>query len=274
MKNDTAVKLNSFRGRLRIIRSKVTNYLDAAFYLTCRSILQAAMRLDTDNVFRDNPAAIPTYSATVSRSMYWKLIEKNLNSYSYATTSRFIEDMRLVFDNCYAFNTLESPVSAVARMIEVQIEDLFITHLGEAVPSSHEILMLGKELTGPEASRMLFDIFQFYEGKSESLSRGGKKKVYFSPSKCSSACKRRMLLALRKGKHRRNDGELNKKYPPPTALNEEEFNPVQKAKPKVEKLLQLEEIPQNTRSDYDIAIISPIRSNELGTDEDVDFADS
>lgn len=61
---------------------------------------------------------IPTYLEIIKRPMDLSTIERKLKGGQYSDAQGFIDDIRLMFENCYTFNTRESPVGQCGVNLE------------------------------------------------------------------------------------------------------------------------------------------------------------
>lgn len=190
---DIAERVEQLRLRIKRKRDEVESYLDGQYYMRCRDILRRAELLDDRHMFASDPSRLPEYHSSVNKPMYWALIGRNLASYKYASEKEFIADMRLVSDNCYAYNGEAAPVSETARQIEVLCEDAFVKELGEEPPSMSEIQALAKRLTQRDTAKVA-KLYNLYENAGVQSTAG---KVSLRLSACRCATKRRMLKLMR-----------------------------------------------------------------------------
>eukprot|EP00796_Vickermania_ingenoplastis_P006621 gene6621-4741_t len=249
--NSSSVK--TLRAQLKRKRGEVTSFLDGCFYNSCRRVLKHAMSLDREKYFYGNPSHLPEYKQLVSHPMYWKLIEKNLDAYCYMSSANFVADMRLVIDNCYTFNTRDSPVSECARRIEIQMEDQFVTELGEAPPAVNDIYALGQSKLTTEISSEIWKTVCFYEEMSGSSAT---EKVTIRPSKYSCACKRRILEILRRSKDASRQSSSVAQMNRTRVAEPKKSNAAAPPPPKVVE--RLDAVPQNARSDFTMPVLSPV----------------
>lgn len=314
MSSSQIERIKDLRKNLKRKRLEISSFLDDAFYSQCRSILVSAIAMDKDKLFYDNPSKLPGYDEVIRRSMYWRLIEKKLNLYMYASASEFKTDVRNLLDNCYEYNQLASPISAAARGIEVHVEDLFVKLLGEEPPSCDEIRALGASLEKSAASEVWKTIC-FYENIDKKVSDH---RISINPSKFSCACQRRMLEILRRyRKSRQDSGTIVRQTPfsnrsllsarssnqsvPTTGSSEllpsssiknshdggvtsvsTDSSSVMKqesVQKKNEEKFTLDAVPQNTRCDFSVRVVSPVGPLDhedaiSEEEEDVSFADA
>lgn len=259
--------ISSLRARLKRCRSELTDYLNRAFYSHCMTILSTAMQMDSKKIFYDNPSHLTEYTSIVRRPMYWKLVERNLATYSYSSSQQFVSDMRLVFDNCYKFNTRNAEVSEVARTIEIEVEKLFVTVLGEPPSSVKDIVAAGRTLSEAQ-TREIWDTACFYEKIPSTSSLT----VKLDPKRYSAACQRRILEIIRRGDCKKEKGAERHSLPhkPKPRPVRQVCNPA----PEVDTApLILDAVPQNSRSDYVVRQLSPVCSDISGEDS-VDFANA
>lgn len=313
MSSSQVEKIKSFRKDLKRKRLEISSFLDDAFYSHCRSILKSAMSMDIEYLFFDNPAKLSGYGEVIRRPVYWKLIEKKLTSYMYSSPSYFIADMRLLFDNCFEYNGLESSISVAARGIEINVEDLFVKMLGEEPPSCDDINRLGTSLENSTA-RELWKIICFYENRDGKISDC---KVKINPKNYCCACQRRMLEILQRAdRNRRNCGSSTRQpcssarsLSPLSTSNANTVKTVssgsvmssmepllsisgrvdsivptlsratKETQKAIEERFSLDAVPQNTRCDFAVGVVSPVEpcdhEDALSEVEDeVAFADS
>nr|CCC93930.1 predicted bromodomain protein [Trypanosoma congolense IL3000] len=187
-------RVERLKARVKRKCDEIYHYLDISFYDQCRSILQTVRKLDTGDVFSNNPTRLPDYSLRVSCPMWWKRIEARLAKYEYTAVSEFVDDMRLVVQNCYDYNGETSPISALGRRIEVKMEDLFVTELAIEPPDPREIIRLGKHVERAQA-RQLWEVICLYEdyGKEKNSVR-----QHVVPSQLKCATQRRAIFFLRR----------------------------------------------------------------------------
>lgn len=285
-------RINSLRKHLKRKRLEISSFLDDAFYTDCRSILNSAMEMDKGRLFHDNPSKYSRYENVMRRPVYWKLIEKKLNLYMYVSASDFIADMRLLFDNCFQYNEPESSTSAAARSIEIHVEELFVKLLGEDPPSCDEIGTLGASLEKSAATE-LWKIICFYENRDMKVSHN---QIRINPKNYSCACQRRMLEILRRNQKRRDEyGVVMKQQPsstrsvphfPFSSLNMARSDLGGSSLPSTDPVSQsnrlldtvpdrshtkhedlqrtvperylLDAVPQNTRCDFSVGVVSPV----------------
>lgn len=62
---------------------------------------------------------IPTYPTIITHPMDFGTIDKRLASKLYQTVNEFMDDVKLVFTNCYTFNGHESAISMMAKNLEM-----------------------------------------------------------------------------------------------------------------------------------------------------------
>lgn len=289
--------IKELRSKLKRKRNEITGYLDVLFYDQCREVLRAAMRMDVNRTFLDDPSHLEHYTEYVRRPIYWKLIEKKLSSYLYSSPEDFIADMRLLFDNCYTFNTRQSSVSNAAKKIEIEVESLFVTRLNQPPPSVTDIKALGKNISS-DTAKELWQTICFYESKSEHTAAG--EKVYITPNKYSCACQRRLLETLRQAKDPKSSSRdsQRRRIPKPSTMRKavgtnvitpasstvvaEDYKEKKKSQLGEDRInepetLKLDAVPQNARSDYAVREVSPVNAvngeEYLSDEEDVTFAD-
>ncbi|RNF25768.1 DNA-binding protein [Trypanosoma conorhini] len=289
---DIVSRVERLQHRINIKRDEVQRHLEASFYRQCRSVLRAVMKHDENGVFASNPAALPDYVLMVSRPMYWKLISRRLDNYGYANKMEFVHDMRLVIDNCYAYNVDDSPVLALGRRLEVVMEDLFVTELAVAPPDAREIITLGRGVTHAQA-RQLWDLVCRYEGQGQGTSA---LRQHIVPSQLKCATQRRVLAFLhhkkegsdQSGRAGKSSSAQQQKQPPPRpakpqvpqqptrSLLEDDadvsFSAEQKLAPNPPQEPQLERVPQNKRTEFAAFLpVSPIHleSSDAGDSEEV-----
>ncbi|KAF8287846.1 Bromodomain factor 1 [Trypanosoma cruzi] len=294
---DFVSRVKRLRNRIKVKRDEVHRHLDNSFYRECRSVLNAVMKQDENGIFASNPAALPEYVLMISRPIWWKLISRRLDRYEYGTKMEFLHDMRLVIDNCYAYNGEVSPVAALGRRLEVVMEDLFVTKLAVAPPDAREIITLGKGVNHAQA-RQLWDIVCRYEGQGQGTSAARR---HIVPSQLKCATQRRVIAFLRQkmGPHEQN-GRSGKgsslrqqqqqqplsslplpakpqtpKHPAQSLLKDDTdvaFSTEQKMTPNHLQEPQLERVPQNKRSGFaSFCAVSPIHleSSDIEEEEEV-----
>lgn len=314
MSSSQIERIKDLRKNLKRKRLEISTFLDDVFYSHCRSILVSAIAMDKDKLFYDNPSKLPGYDDVIRRPVYWRLIEKKLNLYMYTSAGEFILDMRNLFDNCFEYNQLSSAISAAARGIEVHAEDLFVKVLGEEPPSCDEIRALGASLEKSTASEVWKTIC-FYENIDKKVSDH---RISINPSKFSCACQRRMLQILRQHRKNRQDSGAIARQPPfssrpllsvrssnqivPTAgsselsssssiktpneggvtsvsVNSSSAMKQESAQKKNEEKFTLDAVPQNTRCDFSVRVVSPVGPLDhedpiSEEEEDISFADA
>ncbi|KEG13161.1 putative DNA-binding protein [Trypanosoma grayi] len=297
---DVDTRVERLKGRIKRKRDDVHRYLEAAFYHQCRNVLNAVIKHDVNGVFATNPAELPEYAVRVSHPMWWKLISKRLDKYDYADKMEFVHDMRLVVENCYAYNGSASPVSALGCRLEVEMEDLFLTELAVAPPDVREILRLGKGLNHAQA-RQLWLLINRYEDQGQGNAAA---RQHIAPSQLKCATQRRVLAFLRRavGTNEHN-GRAERAPPvqqpqqqqqqrPPRAAKPQapqyptrsileadadvEFSSDQKAEQNIPPEPQLDRVPQNQRAGLSaFKPVSPIHLGESSEEEELeDLEDS
>ncbi|CAB41059.2 SWR1 complex bromodomain subunit bdf1 [Schizosaccharomyces pombe] len=65
---------------------------------------------------------IPDYPTIVKNPMDLGTIEKKLTSYEYSVPQEFIDDMNLMFSNCFLYNGTESPVGSMGKALQEVFE--------------------------------------------------------------------------------------------------------------------------------------------------------
>lgn len=163
MGSSERVRVDELRGRLKRRREEVQRHLDTLFFQDSRRILEDVAALDGGDTFRKNPASLPNYTQHVPRPMYWDLIERKLQRYEYRAAADFMADMRAVANNCYLYNGINAPIAAVARAMEVLMEDRFVKELRVPPVPPAEVK---KACTGMSSSdsREILRIYALYEG--------------------------------------------------------------------------------------------------------------
>ena len=85
-----------------------------------------------------DPKDYPRYLEIVKHPIWLEKILLKLDSCSYDSPKNFIDDMRLLLDNCFTFNN-ENEATSLAREAEIEMEEVFKTRLGEPAIHSNEI---------------------------------------------------------------------------------------------------------------------------------------
>ncbi|CCW63194.1 unnamed protein product [Phytomonas sp. EM1] len=276
--------VSQLHARIKRKRSEVHEYLNSQFYDRCRNILLLVEKIDADEYFKKNPSSLPEYSLYVQRPMYWDCIRKKLSSYNYKSFSEFIEDMRLVINNGYAYNGFTSAVSPICRDMELAMEDLFIKELNAAPPNISELRRMGTKLN-PDISKEIWRTICFYERRDE---KAAGTKASISLAKCRTATLwriREIMECVGKQKKAKQPVRENGTKRLPSATTKE---PVQFQRPTLneattisqvyekEKTIKedsptptLERVPQNARSgNFTVREISPIRMEDEGISSD------
>ncbi|CBH15905.1 hypothetical protein, conserved [Trypanosoma brucei gambiense DAL972] len=289
--SDTTRRVKLLWTRVRRKYLEVHHYLDTSFYKQCRSILHVVMDLDRDGIFARDPSKLPDYRMIISHPMWWDLIKARLTRYEYTSPSAFINDMRLVVQNCYDYNREESPFSTLARRIEIAMEDLFVTELSLDPPDPREVLRLGGSASKSHG-RQLWEIICRYEG----CKRGETPKhQQIRPAELKCATRRRLIMELRRlsakarggthGGRSEKAASAQRAQPPASSSRRPE-----KAKFPTRSILEtdddvyfreeqnvpqepprkeprLERVPQNERAGFSsFALLSPVEFDE-GSDE-------
>ncbi|OHT12976.1 acetyltransferase, GNAT family protein [Tritrichomonas foetus] len=70
----------------------------------------------------------PNYFEYIKTPMDLSTLEKNVNDNKYKTIEEFAKDMRLIFSNCYAYNSMESVYSRSAKELEEYFEKLMTVY--------------------------------------------------------------------------------------------------------------------------------------------------
>ncbi|OZJ03714.1 hypothetical protein BZG36_03297 [Bifiguratus adelaidae] len=65
---------------------------------------------------------IPNYRQVIEQPMDISTVDRKLNNNQYPSVDNFIQDVRLIFSNCYAYNGLESPISGLCQNVEKAFE--------------------------------------------------------------------------------------------------------------------------------------------------------
>lgn len=61
---------------------------------------------------------IPDYPTVVKNPMDLSTVERKLNNLEYDTVDDFVQDVNLIFANCYLYNGRESPIAIFASNLE------------------------------------------------------------------------------------------------------------------------------------------------------------
>ncbi|ORC85509.1 DNA-binding protein [Trypanosoma theileri] len=290
---DVATRVERLRERIKRKRDEVYHHLDAAFYSQCRSVLEEVMRRDVNALFAAKPCDLPEYTLRVARPMWWALIARRLDRHEYGSRDEFVRDMRLVVENCYVYNGDAAPASALARRLEVAMEDLFVTRLAVAPPDARDIIRLGKGVTHAQA-RQLWEIVCRYEQQEQGRAAA---RQHIVPSQLKCATQRRVIAFLRhKAEASEKNGRTEKtapahqqqqqqqqptrttkqpvapQYPTRNILETDadvEFSSEQKPQQNTLQEPQLERVPQNQRSGFSsFPTLSPIHFDESSEGED------
>jgi hypothetical protein len=156
-------QVEELRLRLKRRRDEIYHFLDVQFYEDCRRIMESVAELDSDGVFLKNPSSLPDYGQHVARPMYWELIQRKLQRYEYKSAEDFMSDMRSVVSNCYVYNGIQAPISKLARMMEVLMEDRFVKELRVAPVPPVEVKKACAGMSTAD-SREILRIYALYEG--------------------------------------------------------------------------------------------------------------
>ncbi|KAH0795726.1 acetyltransferase, GNAT family protein [Histomonas meleagridis] len=76
-----------------------------------------------------NPVSLkdaPNYLEIVQKPMDLSTIEKNIEENKYQTLDQFVDDMKLIFTNCYAYNAVDSVYHRSAKELEKYFEKLLM----------------------------------------------------------------------------------------------------------------------------------------------------
>ena len=84
---------------------------------------------------------IPDYFDIIKQPMDLGTIRKKLDNRQYATADQFEADVRLIFSNCYAYNSPDSDISQMARQLDEVFENKWATRgthaAARTTPTSH-----------------------------------------------------------------------------------------------------------------------------------------
>ena len=88
-------------------------------FLTCRNILEDLMDQDDAIPFNTpvDEATTPDYYKIVKNPMDFASVWSKLNRKEYSSPDEFIDDVRLVFDNCLLYNAPSSQIGLVAQQL-------------------------------------------------------------------------------------------------------------------------------------------------------------
>lgn len=78
---------------------------------------------------------VPDYPKVIKYPMDLTTVDKKLNSGGYDSVEEFINDIRLVFNNCYKFNGPEAMISMLCQNVESAFEKSL-----RQMPPSREVL--------------------------------------------------------------------------------------------------------------------------------------
>ncbi|CCW70105.1 unnamed protein product [Phytomonas sp. Hart1] len=268
------------RARIKRKRTEAHEYLNCQFYDRCHDVLLLIEKIDSNEYFKQNPSSLPQYSLYVKVPMYWESIRKKLKSYNYTMVSEFIEDMRLVINNGYAYNGLTSDVSPICRDIELVMEDLFIKELNAEPPNISELRRMGTKLDS-DISKEIWKTICFYEKKDEKVAGT---RASISLAQCRTATLRRIWEIMKFAGNRKKQKPMIRENGPKrssSVTTKESMQLQQPASKKVsaspqthenDKILKddsptptLERVPQNARSDnFTVREISLIRMEDDG----------
>jgi bromodomain-containing factor 1 len=109
----------------------------------CRSVLNELCKKQHSAInwpFMDpvDPVAlgIPDYFDIIKNPMDLGTIRKKLDSRQYSTSDQFESDVKVIFSNCYAYNSMDSDISQMARQLEEVFENKWATRGSYSAPRS------------------------------------------------------------------------------------------------------------------------------------------
>lgn len=123
------------------------------FLRSCRRILDKLSANRFAEPFIQPVSGVRGYSAVVAQPMCLSQVRSNL--LSYATPQQFVDDLRLIVSNCYAFNGEQSELSTAARELELAMEDMFVGDLRLPRPNPAEISTRCRGLNGSTRVRLM-----------------------------------------------------------------------------------------------------------------------
>lgn len=281
---DVRGHLAHLRDRIERKRTELLHYLDRTFYTSSHEVLAAVRKLDEKGFFEQDPSSLPGYRLRVAKPIHWEAIEANLQKYKYRTPAAFMADMRLVLENCYAYNGVKSPLSAIGRDIEIAMEALFVKELGAAPPKKSEILELGHKLS-KQTSLEVWNLWCLYERKDAHHTGT---KAQLSLHTLSLATQRRILQLLHRAAETketaRRPHSIPVKRPSPKPIPEPPSRSLLQTDDKVDfheesamdtsKEPALERVPQNARSGFAVRELSPVRMDCSDSGSDSEALDS
>jgi bromodomain-containing factor 1 len=80
---------------------------------------------------------VPDYPKVIKYPMDLTTVDKKLNTGEYDSVEEFINDIRLVFNNCYKFNGPEAMISMLCQNVESAFEKSL-----RQMPPSREVIAL------------------------------------------------------------------------------------------------------------------------------------
>jgi len=87
-------------------------------FLSCRSLLEDLMEHESSQPFNEPvDEELTDYFEVVKNPMDLGTIRDKLNSHQYKTTEFFVDDVRLVFDNCLLYNEPSSEIGISAQIL-------------------------------------------------------------------------------------------------------------------------------------------------------------
>ncbi|MCJ8749509.1 hypothetical protein PDJAM_G00177020 [Pangasius djambal] len=88
--------------------------------MRCEYLLLCLYKEDTQRVFTDDPyTTVPRYSSVISNPMWLNRVKTKLERNKYSTVGQFVDDIRLIFQNCQTFNRDNDFGMMGARLSEI-----------------------------------------------------------------------------------------------------------------------------------------------------------
>ncbi|MCI4395314.1 hypothetical protein PGIGA_G00178850 [Pangasianodon gigas] len=88
--------------------------------MRCEYLLLCLYKEDTQLVFTDDPyTTVPGYSSVISNPMWLNRVKRKLQRNLYSTVGEFVDDIRLIFQNCQTFNRENDFGMMGARLSEI-----------------------------------------------------------------------------------------------------------------------------------------------------------
>jgi hypothetical protein len=96
---------------------------------------------------------IPHYPDIVKQPMDLRTVQAKVNAREYSSLDQFVDDVRLIFSNCYKFNGTDSPISLMAAEVEKAFDRAVYK-----IPPAPTVSILNASITAIATTHHIFPI--------------------------------------------------------------------------------------------------------------------